>query len=433
MQHGAVERHPQLGAGVRHRRGRCSRRVGDLPQPDLPEVLLGARRDRAGLGPDADVHRVDDHPAGVVDEQLDVATAAAEGERDRGADVVERELEGAGQVVAGAGRHQGDGPTSRSSPRSCRHCATAWTVPSPPTTTTRRPSAASRASRSSSSDSGCTTTASAVRRSRSTASDAAPSPPARGLARTRTRLRRGVVTGPVWRVAGSPRLARSWDDRSRRAWWWARGWSAPRWRWAMARQGRSVEVVDRGPGPGYGSTSASSAIVRFNYSTFAGVALSWDARAAWEVWPEHLGHRDPDGVATFTRCGLAMLDVEDLPWQRSAALFDAGRGAPTSTGTPRPSPTACPASTPDGGSRRARSPTTRSSTTPPTSSARSGRRTPATSTTRGSPRRTCCDAARARGADSAVRARRGVGRASCPPAGGGCGSTTAPCWRPTSS
>ena len=91
---------------------------------------------------------------------------------------------------------------------------------------------------------------------------------------------------------------------------------------AMARRGRSVEVVDRGPGPGHGSTSASSAIVRFNYSTFAGVALSWDARAAWEVWTEHLGHRDPDGVASFTRCGLAMLDVEDLPWRRSAALFD---------------------------------------------------------------------------------------------------------------
>jgi glycine/D-amino acid oxidase-like deaminating enzyme len=90
---------------------------------------------------------------------------------------------------------------------------------------------------------------------------------------------------------------------------------------ALARRGRSVVVVDRGPGPGHGSTSASSAIVRFNYSTFAGVALSWDARAAWEVWEDHLGHRDPDGVARFTRCGLAMLDVEGLPWERSAALF----------------------------------------------------------------------------------------------------------------
>ncbi len=91
---------------------------------------------------------------------------------------------------------------------------------------------------------------------------------------------------------------------------------------ALARRGFGVVVVDRGPGPGYGSTSASSAIVRFNYSTHAGVALSWDARAAWRVWTDHLGHRDPDGTASFTRTGLVMLDVEDLPWQRSSVLFD---------------------------------------------------------------------------------------------------------------
>lgn len=92
---------------------------------------------------------------------------------------------------------------------------------------------------------------------------------------------------------------------------------------ALTRRGYAVVVVDRGPGAGHGSTSASSAIVRFNYSTYAGVALSWDARAAWEVWEEHLGHRDPDGTARFTRCGLAMLDVEELAWQRSAELFAA--------------------------------------------------------------------------------------------------------------
>ncbi|GAA1380685.1 hypothetical protein GCM10009613_05400 [Pseudonocardia kongjuensis] len=40
----------------------------------------------------------------------------------------------------------------------------------------------------------------------------------------------------------------------------------------LARAGRRVTVVDRAGGPGEGSTSASSAIVRYNFSTLAGVA-----------------------------------------------------------------------------------------------------------------------------------------------------------------
>ena len=40
----------------------------------------------------------------------------------------------------------------------------------------------------------------------------------------------------------------------------------------LARGGRSVVVVDKASGPGFGSTSASSAIIRFTYSTPDGVA-----------------------------------------------------------------------------------------------------------------------------------------------------------------
>ncbi len=91
---------------------------------------------------------------------------------------------------------------------------------------------------------------------------------------------------------------------------------------AASRRGLRVAVVDKAAGPGHGSTSASSAIVRFNYSTYEGVALAWASRAAWDDWEGHLGHRDPDGTARFTRTGLAMLDVEGLPWRRSGDLFD---------------------------------------------------------------------------------------------------------------
>jgi sarcosine oxidase subunit beta len=42
----------------------------------------------------------------------------------------------------------------------------------------------------------------------------------------------------------------------------------------LARTGREVIVLDRGGGPGLGSASASSAIVRFRYSTFEGIAVA---------------------------------------------------------------------------------------------------------------------------------------------------------------
>jgi len=90
----------------------------------------------------------------------------------------------------------------------------------------------------------------------------------------------------------------------------------------LARAGRDVVVVDRLGGPGHGSTSASSAIVRFNYSTWAGVALSWEAKHCWERWPEHLGAAENEPLARFRRTGLVMLDVDIAPKAPTLALFD---------------------------------------------------------------------------------------------------------------
>ena len=91
---------------------------------------------------------------------------------------------------------------------------------------------------------------------------------------------------------------------------------------ALARSGRHVVVVDKAGGPGHGSTSASSAIVRFNYSTRAGVALAWESKHCWEQWADHLGHADEAGLASFRRTGLVMLDVPVAPRPPVLALFD---------------------------------------------------------------------------------------------------------------
>jgi sarcosine oxidase subunit beta len=90
----------------------------------------------------------------------------------------------------------------------------------------------------------------------------------------------------------------------------------------LARTGRSVVVVDKASGPGQGSTSASSAVIRFNYSTWDGIALSWESKHCWEHWVDHLEGVDEAGMARFHRVGMAFLDVDIAPMGRVLTMFD---------------------------------------------------------------------------------------------------------------
>ena len=89
----------------------------------------------------------------------------------------------------------------------------------------------------------------------------------------------------------------------------------------LALTGRSVVVVDKLHGPGQGSTSASSAVVRFNYSTYDGVAMSWEAKHCWEHFAEFLRAPSDEPLARFHRTGLVMLDVPVAPIDRATALL----------------------------------------------------------------------------------------------------------------
>src|SRR3954468_11121645 len=90
----------------------------------------------------------------------------------------------------------------------------------------------------------------------------------------------------------------------------------------LALTGRSVLVIDKLKGPGQGSTSASSAVVRFNYSTYDGIAMSWEAKHCWEHFRDYLQARADEPLATFHRTGMVMLDVPVAPAARAAALLD---------------------------------------------------------------------------------------------------------------
>ncbi|GAB1823749.1 NAD(P)/FAD-dependent oxidoreductase [Herbidospora sp. RD11066] len=90
----------------------------------------------------------------------------------------------------------------------------------------------------------------------------------------------------------------------------------------LAKSGRSVVVVDKAGAPGQGSTSASSAVIRFNYSGWDSVALSWESRHCWEKWADHVEAADLTDLARFHRTGMVFLDVDIAPMDRVLGMFE---------------------------------------------------------------------------------------------------------------
>ena len=90
----------------------------------------------------------------------------------------------------------------------------------------------------------------------------------------------------------------------------------------LARGGRSVVCVDKGPSPGAGSTSSSSSIIRFSYSTLDSVLTAWEAAAIWRNWSDHLGAEDPDGMARFIKTGNLIFCTTGYDGEIVMALWD---------------------------------------------------------------------------------------------------------------
>ncbi|MFJ3310943.1 NAD(P)/FAD-dependent oxidoreductase [Streptomyces sp. NPDC086549] len=90
----------------------------------------------------------------------------------------------------------------------------------------------------------------------------------------------------------------------------------------LARTGRRVVVVDKSGGVGHGSTSASSAIIRFNYSTWDGVATAWESQHCWARWAQHLGTARGSALAAFRRTGAVLLDAPDSGTSEVITLFE---------------------------------------------------------------------------------------------------------------
>ena len=79
----------------------------------------------------------------------------------------------------------------------------------------------------------------------------------------------------------------------------------------LARRGLRTVNLDALPAAGYGSTSASAAVIRVYYSTRQGIALAYEGLHYWRHWADHLGLPDDGGLARFDECGSVVVKTAD--------------------------------------------------------------------------------------------------------------------------
>lgn len=90
----------------------------------------------------------------------------------------------------------------------------------------------------------------------------------------------------------------------------------------MSKAGYRTLNIDKLPAAGYGSTANSCAIVRCHYSTFAGVAMSYEGFHYWKDWANYLETSDERGIAGFVQCGAVYVGDSDRYANKVLPLFD---------------------------------------------------------------------------------------------------------------
>ncbi len=90
----------------------------------------------------------------------------------------------------------------------------------------------------------------------------------------------------------------------------------------LSRHGRKVVVVDKGGAAGAGSTSASSAIIRFTYSNFNTILMAWENAQHWFNWNKFVGIEDPDGMAKYVQTGYLVFLTEGYDGLRQRELWE---------------------------------------------------------------------------------------------------------------
>ncbi|MDR2373588.1 MAG: FAD-binding oxidoreductase [Bifidobacteriaceae bacterium] len=91
----------------------------------------------------------------------------------------------------------------------------------------------------------------------------------------------------------------------------------------LAKSGRKVILVDKGAGAGFGSSSASSGVIRFEYTLATSVIVAWEAAHMWADLRDYLEAPASEALAVFHRNGKIMMDCPAFPRELLRAHFDA--------------------------------------------------------------------------------------------------------------
>jgi sarcosine oxidase subunit beta len=90
----------------------------------------------------------------------------------------------------------------------------------------------------------------------------------------------------------------------------------------MSKAGYKTLNIDKLPAAGYGSTANSCAIVRCHYSTWPGVAMSFEGFHYWKEWQDYLEVEDERGTAGFVQCGAVYVGDSERYENKVLPLFD---------------------------------------------------------------------------------------------------------------
>ena len=75
----------------------------------------------------------------------------------------------------------------------------------------------------------------------------------------------------------------------------------------LAKKGLRTLSIDKGPEAGYGSTSASCAIIRTYYSAYETCALAYEGWFYWKDWGKYIGLPDDCDMITYHDVGCLVI------------------------------------------------------------------------------------------------------------------------------
>ncbi len=90
----------------------------------------------------------------------------------------------------------------------------------------------------------------------------------------------------------------------------------------LAKRGYKTLNIDKLPDAGSGPTGNCCGCIRFFYSTYDGVALSYEGYHYWKNWANYLGVEDERGYAKYREIGSIMFEDESDSHERILQLYD---------------------------------------------------------------------------------------------------------------